>query len=102
MNFNFLKADEVYTFKLNSGEELVSKVKSIEVDHVVLEEPVSIGPGPQGMSLIPSMFTANPRVEARLNTNSIAIVGETDDNVKMKYIEATTGLKVPDKKILVG
>jgi hypothetical protein len=26
----------------------------------------------------------------------------TDESVRMKYIEATTGIKVPEKKILVG
>jgi hypothetical protein len=26
----------------------------------------------------------------------------TDENVRMKYIEATTGIKVPEKRILVG
>ena len=32
----------------------------------------------------------------------VAIHAQTDDSVRMKYIEATTGIKVPDKKILVG
>jgi hypothetical protein len=26
----------------------------------------------------------------------------TDESVRMKYIEATTGIKVPEKRILVG
>jgi hypothetical protein len=27
---------------------------------------------------------------------------EAEDSIKMKYLEATTGIKVPEKKILVG
>ena len=101
MNLN-LTAGSVYTFKMNSGEELVAKVKTVGEGYVDLEEPVSIAPGPQGMGLVPSMFTADPKGEYRLNTNSIAIYAETDDSIKMKYLEATTGIKVPDKKIVLG
>lgn len=95
--------DETYTFKLNSGEELVAKVLEVNDTYLVISEPVSIGPSPQGgLGLVPSMFTYNNRGNVRLNTNSIALTAETDENVKTKYIEATTGLQVPGKKVLIG
>ena len=97
-----LTVDTVYTFKMNSGEEMVAKVKQSGGDWIVLEEPVSIAPGPQGMGLIPSLFTADPAAEIKLNTSSVALVSETDDSVKMKYLEATTGIKVPEKKLILG
>ena len=97
-----LKPNEVYTFKLNSGEELIAKVIQAGGDFIQIEEPVSIAPGPQGMGLIPSMFTAEPKGEFRLNTSSISLFASTDDSVKMKYLEATTGIKVPDKKLILG
>jgi hypothetical protein len=97
-----LEHNQVYTFKLNSGEEMVAKVKQSGGDWITLEEPVSIAPGPQGMGLVPSMFTADPKEEIRLNTNSVSLVSKTDDSVKMKYIEATTGIRVPDKKLILG
>lgn len=97
-----LETNQVYTFKLNSGEELIAKVKQSGGDWIILEEPVSIAPTQQGMQMIPSVFTADPKEEFKLNTNSVAILGTTDDSVKMKYLEATTGIKVPDKKIIMG
>lgn len=99
-----LKIDEVFTFKLNSGEELIAKVKQIELAQnlIMVEEPVSIAPNHQGMGLIPSMFTAEPRGLVRLNTNSVSLIAPTEDNVKMKYLEALTGIKVPSKKIVLG
>ena len=97
-----LEQNQVYTFKMNSGEEMVAKVKQSGGDWITLEEPVSIAPSPQGMGLVPSLFTADPREEIKLNTNSVSLVSKTDDSVKMKYLEATTGIKVPEKKILVG
>ena len=97
-----LKTDEVYTFKLNSGEEVVAKVKQAGGDFIIIHDPVSVAPGPQGMGLMPTLFTANPQSETKLNTSSVAIIAETDDGVKTKYIQATTGLAVPDKKLILG
>jgi hypothetical protein len=97
-----LEPNTVYTFKLNSGEELIAKVKLSGGDWILIEEPVSIAPMQQGMQMIPSVFTADPKAEFKLNTNSIAIVATTDDSLKMKYLEATTGIKVPDKKLILG
>jgi len=97
-----LSTGNVYTFKLNSGEELVTKVTKTDNEWITVQDPVSIAPGPQGMGLVPSMFTADPGGEIKLNTRSVSLFALTDDNVKMKYIEATTGIKVPEKKIILG
>jgi hypothetical protein len=97
-----IEPNTVYTFKLNSGEELIAKVIQAGGDFIIIEEPVSIAPTQQGMQMIPSVFTANPKGEFKLNTSSIALYAETDDSVRMKYLEATTGIKVPDKKIVLG
>ena len=97
-----LEPNTVYTFKLNSGEELIAKVKQSGGDWIVIEEPVSIAPMQQGMQMIPSVFTAEPKGEFRLNTTSITMYAETEDGIKMKYIEATTGIKIPDKKLILG
>ena len=97
-----IESNTVYTFKLNSGEELIAKVVQSGGEFIHIEEPVSIAPSQQGMQMIPSIFTANPKGEFKLNTNNIALYAETDDSIKMKYLEATTGIKVPDKKIVLG
>jgi hypothetical protein len=97
-----MEIGKVYTIKLNSGEELITKVVDMTRDSLIIEEPVSIAPGQQGMQMIPSMFTADPKGKFTLNTSSIALYAETDVNIKDKYIEATTGIKLPDKKIVMG
>ena len=97
-----MEIGKVYTFKLNSGEEVIAKVVAIDGTSVDVETPVSVAPGPQGMGLIQSLFTADPDFPIQLNMNCVAIHALTDDSIRMKYIEATTGIKVPEKKILVG
>ena len=98
-----LITDQVYTFKLNSGEELVAKVQSSSDATIIVVDPVSIAPGPQGgLGLVPSLFTAKQHGPVTLNINSIAIMAEVDENIHSKYIQATTGLSIPEKKVLVG
>jgi len=97
-----IKTGEVYTFKLNSGGELITKVTEADDTWIIIEEPVSIAPGPQGMGLVPSMFTADTKQVIRLNTSAVTMFALTEDAVKMKYIEATTGIRVPEKKLILG
>ncbi len=97
-----LEQGKVYTFKLNSGEELIAKVTFSGGECVEIENPVSVAPGPQGLGLVPSMFTADPDSKIMLNSNSVSIYALTEDSVKMKYIEATTGIKIPEKKLVLG
>lgn len=98
-----IEAGQTYSFKLNSGEEVVAKLIKIEDGFYLISDPVSIGPNPNGgLGLVPSMFTVNMHSNVRLNTNSVALIADTDDTVKTKYIEATTGIKVPDKKVILG
>lgn len=97
-----LKSGEVYTFKMNSAEELIAKVVSVTETEVLLSEPVSVAPGPQGLGLVPSLFTVGAKTDVKLNLNNIALYALTDESVKAKYIEATSGLIVPDKKLILG
>lgn len=97
-----LNINEVYSFKLNSGEELIAKVIKITDKTVEISEPVSIAPNQKGIGMVPSLFTTDMNGTFRLNINSVSIVADTNDQVKVKYIEATTGIQVPDKQIILG
>lgn len=97
-----LEINEVYTFKLTTGEEMVAKVTACDGDHITVSEPVSVSPGPQGMGLIPSLFTADHDQKILVNKHCVAIVGITDKPVRAKYIEATTGIRVPEKRLVLG
>ena len=99
---NNLQINKTYTFKLNSGEELVAKVRTINGDYIGISEPVSIAATQQGMGMVPSMFTAEPGTEVYLYLPNVSLYAKTDDAVSDKYTEATTGIKLPEKKILLG
>jgi hypothetical protein len=96
---------EISTIKLTSGEEVVAKIMKIEDGMLVVKQPVSIGPNPNGGApmLIPSMFTAEMDKDVILYASAISMVAPTRSDVKTAYIKATSGIDVPpEKKILVG
>lgn len=99
---NKIEINEVYTFKITSGEEIISKVVGFEDHYVLLSEPLSVAPNPQGMVLMPSMFTAEHDKIVPLNTNTITMYCVTADPIRIKYIEATTGIATTSKKIVMG
>jgi hypothetical protein len=97
-------ANEVLTFKMNNGDEIVAKVVSgpDEYGYLAVSEPVSVITTNNGIGMIPTIMTAEMNAENKLNTSSISMFTSTNDNIKLKYLEATTGIKVPTKKIIAG
>ena len=100
---NQIEKDLVYTIKIANGDEIVTKVVDIDADgNYIIAKPLTVVPTQTGIQMMVSLFTANPDQSVTINTNSIAMYVETDDNVRAKYTQATTGIQVPDKKIIMG
>jgi len=100
---NHLQLNEIYTFKLVSGEEITAKIFHKTADSVEVAQPISMVLGPQGLQMMPSLFSSNPDKNVHINTASIAMAAETREDVRAKYIEATTGiLTQPAKQIITG
>jgi hypothetical protein len=97
-----IKPNEVYTFKLTSGEELIGKVTRVDTDWIEVSDPLSVAPGPQGMGLIPSVFTIKPGSTVQINTRAINMYADTEEAIKAKYTETTTGISLPSKKLILG
>lgn len=98
-----LEINQVYTFKLVSGEEITAKVLNKHTDTTEISQPISMVLGPQGLQMMPSLFSSNSDKTVHINTSSIAMVAETREDVRAKYIEATTGIATPPtKQIITG
>lgn len=96
-----ISQDQVYTFKVVSGEEFVAKIVKIEDGVIVIKQPVSTGVTPQGLQMMPSLLTANLDRDVLLYTSSIVMVSETREDVQTSYIKATTGIDIPPKKTII-
>ena len=97
-----IKLNQIYSWKLTSGEELIAKVTDSDDNFVYISEPLSVAPGPQGMGLIQSVFTSEEGARVTLNIKNVTMFADTADSIKQKYIETTTGISVPSKKLILG
>jgi hypothetical protein len=97
-----LDINEIYTFKLLTGEELVAKVLEINDTTITLKQPISTVLSPQGLQMVPSLFSSNPDREVLLNISSWAMVSEPREDVRNSYIQATTGIAPVTKQIITG
>lgn len=101
---NKIEKDLVYTIKIANGDEIVTKVVDIDVDgNYIISKPLTVVPGPQGIQMIFSLFTADPDKNYQLNKSQCSLIALARDEVCDSYIEATTGIKpVRNSKILMG
>lgn len=98
-----LEKELIYTIKIANGDEIVTKVIDIdEQGNFLISKPLTVVPGPQGIQMIMSLFTANPDKTMTLNKTACSMVALARDEVRDSYIEATTGIKPVSSKILMG
>lgn len=97
-----IEIGDIVTFKLTSGEEVITKIIEESDSYLEVSDPLSVAPNPQGMGLMPSMFTASHDGVVILSKATITMYALTEENIKNKYISATTGIELPSKKIVLG
>ena len=92
----------VYSFKMNSGEEILGKVTKIKDNVYIVDSPLGTGMSQQGVQLMPAMFTTEIDSEIIVTMDSVAMIGTPRQDVVDAYRESTTGIQVPDKQILLS
>lgn len=95
---------DVQVFKIVTGEELVARVSSSKTDASVLllHKPLTLVPGPQGLTLTQSLISAQPDEPVQLHLHSVVMRSVARDEMTNAYIEATTGLKTAGNRVLLG
>lgn len=93
MNFS-LEKNNIYTFKLITGEEIVAKVVSDDEGIVTVNQPIQTVVSQQGLQMVPSLFSANQEKDVTINKNSIGMIAVPREDVTTSYVEATTGISL--------
>lgn len=94
---------EIYTFKLITGEEIVARIHAGNlVDGYEIEHPILCALTPQGLQMMPGLFSANLDKIMLLNNSSWAMIAETRDDIRNSWIQATTGIAPVSKQIITG
>jgi hypothetical protein len=93
---------EIYTIKLTTGEEIVARIKNQDNDTIEIENPILTVLSPQGLQMMPGLFSANLNHSVSLNKNSWVLIAETREDVRNSWIQATTGIAPVTKQIITG
>lgn len=96
------KINEIYTFKLTSGEEIVARITAQDTDGFTIEHPILCALSPQGLQMMPALFAANLDKTVKLNSRSWAMIADTRDDIRNSWIQATTGIAPVSKQIITG
>jgi hypothetical protein len=98
-----IELNQVYTLKIANGDEMVTKITAEDEDTYTVVRPLTVVPGPQGINMIHSLFTADPDKNVTINKLQVSVIAPSREEVCDSYLEATTGIKpVRNSKILMG
>jgi hypothetical protein len=87
--------NDIVTFKLTTGEEIVTKLLHEEDTTYTVTKPLALVPMQQGMALAPAVFTIKAEENVLLNKHAVMMHGLSDTNVAKDYREKTSGLLMP-------
>lgn len=85
--------DQIVTFKIVNGDEIVAKVVEETDDAFVLAKPTTVMPSQQGLGLMQSLFTSDLNNDIRLNKIHVMMHAPTISDVQNHYIKTTTGIE---------
>ena len=98
-----LSNDEIYTFKLVTGEEIVAKVTDgVRDDWYEVSKPCTVVPDQTGkVRMVPSALTMELDKSVTINKSAVAMIFDANDSVKKSYEQATSGIIQPKKPTLL-
>jgi hypothetical protein len=88
--------DDVVTFKLVTGEEIIAKFLSQTADTFGISRPLALAMGAQGVGLIPAAFSA-PLNSVELQRAHVLMHDLTREELVGNYLEGTTGIQTVRK-----
>lgn len=95
--------DEIYTFKLVTGEEVVAKIHNGLVDdYYEVTKPCTVMADPSGkVRMVPSALTMELDKNVTINKSAVAMIFDANESVKKSYEQATSGIIQPKKPSLL-
>lgn len=96
--------NEIVTFKLLSGEEVVARYCDENHECYEVYKPLTIMPQPQGLALVQTVMGVHGDQNLKISKIGVLMHGPSREEMAAAWIESTSGLKVSkkDAKILMG
>lgn len=90
--------DEIVCFKMVNGDEIVAKIVETKSSNGwVINRPCTIIPGPQGLGLVQSLFSADINKEVEIKSEHVMMHAPVVKQLEDHYIQTTTGIKTISK-----
>ena len=88
-----IAAGDVAAFKLVNGDEIIARVASITETEYALERPCTVLPSQQGIGLIQSLMTADPKNNINISKQHVMMCAPVIEQMVNHYIQTTTGIQ---------
>ena len=85
--------DDIVTFKIVNGDEIVAKIVEESEDAFTVIKPCTVMPSQQGLGLLQSLFTSDLNKSIRLEKRHVMMHAPTVKDVQNHYIKTTTGIE---------
>jgi hypothetical protein len=93
-NFNYSNG-EVVTFKLITGEEIISRIIEDRTETYILNKPMSLlNTSNGGLGMMPIPIAGDSKDPIVLNKHAVAIHTRCEQELASQYLEKTTGLTI--------
>jgi hypothetical protein len=90
---NGYSKDQIVTFKLVNGDEIVAKIVEDTAEQFILSKPCTVMPSQQGLGLLQSLFTSDLNTNITLSKNHVMLHAPTIKDIENHYIQTTTGIQ---------
>ena len=94
---NKYNQDDIVTFKIVNGDEIVAKIVEESDDAFTVMKPCTVMPSQQGLGLLQSLFTSDLNKSIRLEKRHVIMHAPTINDVQNHYIKTTTGIEPVSK-----
>lgn len=89
-----IDVNDVVSFKLVNGDEIVARVTEKIADGFKIEKPFVVIPNQNGLGIMPVMFSVDNGKPIELLRQHIMMMALTSDAIKNHYIQTTTGIAI--------
>jgi hypothetical protein len=90
---NKYEKDDIVSFKIVNGDEIVAKIVEETTDTFVVIKPTTVMPSQQGLGLLQSLFTSDLNKSIALDKRHVMMHAPTVKDVQNHYIKTTTGIE---------
>lgn len=85
--------NDIVSFKLVNGDEVVAKIVDVTTDSYVVSLPTTVMPSQGGIGLIQSLFTSDLGKDIPILKTHVMMHAATIQEIQNHYIQTTTGIQ---------